>query len=110
MSMMRTSNPALNDAVFQIHDSTSSTTMTLQGTVAKTAILLAILMVGAGFTWYQAMQSFDGAAVDAARGAGRVAIPASIMTYGVVGAIAGLILAMITIFKPAVSPYTSPLY
>ena len=72
--MMRTSNPALSEAVFRIHDSTSSTTMTLQGTVAKTAILLAILVAGAGFTWYQAMQGFDAAAiVDAAPGTGQLA-------------------------------------
>ena len=53
--MMRTSNPALNDEVFQIRDASATSTMTLQGTVVKTTILLAILMVGAGYTWHLAM-------------------------------------------------------
>ena len=65
MSMMRTSNPALNANVFQIHDSTSTSVMTLQGTVAKTAILLAIVVAGASFTWYQTMQGFAAAGVAA---------------------------------------------
>ncbi|HEY4313803.1 MAG TPA: Bax inhibitor-1/YccA family protein [Pirellulales bacterium] len=107
--MMRTSNPALNASVFQIHDSASSATMTLQGTVAKTAILLAIVVAGASFTWYQTMQGFEAAGVGA--GAGQMAnVPPVVYTYGMIGMIAGLILAMITIFKPAVSPYTAPLY
>ena len=54
--MMRTSNPALNDAVFRIHDTTSSTTMTLQGVVMKTAVLLSILVACAGVTWSTATQ------------------------------------------------------
>ena len=110
MSIMRTSNPALSEAVFQIHDTASPGTMTLQGTVAKTAILLTILIGAGGVTFYQAMQGFDAAAV-AVGGAGQMAnIPSTVYTLGMIGAIAGLILAMITCFKPAVSPYTSPLY
>jgi len=110
MSMMRTSNPALSAAVFQVHDAASPGTMTLQGTVVKTTILLTILIGVGGITFYQAMQGFDAAAV-AANGAGQLAnVPSTIYTFGMIGAIAGLILAMITIFKPAVSPYTSPLY
>ncbi len=113
MSMMRTSNPALNASVFQIHDASSTTAMTLQGTVAKTAILLAIVVAGASFTWYQTMQGYEAAGVAAGAGAGAgqlTNVPPVVYTYGMIGMIAGLILAMITIFKPAVSPYTSPLY
>jgi uncharacterized YccA/Bax inhibitor family protein len=107
MSLMRTSNPALNASVFQIHDASASTTMTLQGTAIKAGILLAIVVAGASFTWFQTMQGF--AAADVA--VGQVAnVPPVVYTYGMIGMIAGLILAMITIFKPAVSPYTSPLY
>ena len=51
------------------------------------------------------------ATANVAAGAGQVAnVPPVVYTYGMIGMIAGLILAMITIFKPAVSPYTSPLY
>lgn len=104
---MRTSNPVLNSSVFGIQDATATTTMTLQGTVAKTAVLLGILIVGAGFTWYQTMQVLGGAVV--AEGAVVQAPPAA-YNYAVIGAIAGLVLALVTSFKPAVSPYTAPLY
>jgi uncharacterized YccA/Bax inhibitor family protein len=50
--MMRSSNPALNDDVFRAEiDETASRTMTLEGTVIKTAFLLAILLAAAAFTW-----------------------------------------------------------
>ena len=49
---MRTANPALNDKVFTV-EGVHDNVMTLQGTVMKTAILLGIVVVGAGFTWNQ---------------------------------------------------------
>jgi uncharacterized YccA/Bax inhibitor family protein len=110
--MMRTSNPALNASVFQIHDAASATVMTLQGTVAKTAILLAIVIVGAGFTWHQAMNLLPAAeAVGADAGTSQVLqAPQGIYGYVGIGALAGFVLALVTIFKPSVSPYTAPLY
>jgi uncharacterized YccA/Bax inhibitor family protein len=110
--MMRTSNPALSEAVFRVHDATASTVMTLQGTVARTAILLGILVIGAGFTWHQAMQGYvAGEIAQLAPGASQLSrVPSAILGYSTGGAIVGLVLAMITIFKPSVSPYTSPLY
>ena len=110
--MMRTSNPALNASVFNIHDAASATVMTLQGTVAKTAILLAIVVVGAGFTWHQAMNLMPAAeAVAAGPGASQLShAPQGIYGYVAIGGIAGFVLALITIFKPSVSPYTAPLY
>ncbi|HEY1600218.1 MAG TPA: Bax inhibitor-1/YccA family protein [Pirellulales bacterium] len=110
--MMRTSNPALNAAVFSVRDTSCSTVMTLQGTVAKTAILLGILMVGAAFTWHQAMQGYDVANVANVRpGSVQLSqVPPGIMGYIAGGAIVGMILALITVFKPAVSPYTAPVY
>lgn len=106
---MRTSNPALNDAVFRIHDITSSTTMTLQGVVLKTAVLLSILVACAGVTWTMAMQGFE-AQAEAVGVQGIQQAPQTIYAYVVGGAIAGFVLALITMFKPTVSPYTSPLY
>jgi len=110
--MMRTSNPALNDAVFRIHDVTSSTTMTLQGVVMKTAILLSILVACAGVTWSMATQGM--AAQQAEAGIqgmqGMQAAPPNVYMYIVGGGIIGFVLAIVTSFKPKVSPYTSPLY
>ncbi|MBI2824355.1 MAG: Bax inhibitor-1/YccA family protein [Planctomycetia bacterium] len=99
---MRTSNPVLNSSVFNIQDSTATTTMTLQGTVVKTAVLLGILIVGAGYTWYQTAQVLGGEVADGVSGAA--------YNYAMIGAIAGLVLALITSFKPSWSPYTAPPY
>ena len=97
---MRTSNPALNESVFrdQMYGDrftieAADNVMTLGGTVVKTAILLVILMATAAFSWTQ-MAVNQGTAIQVAVG----------------GAIGGFVLALITIFKPQVSPYTSPLY
>lgn len=109
--MMRTSNPALSNAVFSVHDMSGSATMTLGGTVAKTGVLLGIVILVAGFTWHQALQAGMAAGVQATPGTIQIAqLPPAVTMYPVIGAIAGLILAMITIFKPSVSPFTSPLY
>jgi uncharacterized YccA/Bax inhibitor family protein len=78
--------------VFTI-EGTHENVMTLQGTVMKTAVLLGLVIVGAGFTWTQ-----FSANPQMARG---------LMIGGV---LVGLVLALITIFKPTVSPFTSPLY
>jgi uncharacterized YccA/Bax inhibitor family protein len=102
---MRTSNPALNDQVFRdaAVDSRSTgtlatspgLTMTLEGTVAKTGILLAILVAAAGFTWLKVTMGQD---------------PNAATVWSTGGAIAGLILALATTFKPTWSPYSAPLY
>src|SRR3954465_14298927 len=70
----------------------ASTTMTVQGTVGKTFALLAILSATAIWSW-------------TAESHGQhqpVILPAA--------AIGGFILAMITIFRPSVSPWTAPVY
>ncbi len=90
---MRSGNPALNDRVFRIQATGYENAMTLQGTVMKTSILLAVLLVGAAIAWNQALAN------NAIAG-----------TMAMGGAIVGLILAIITIFRPQASPYTSPLY
>ncbi len=69
-----------------------STTMTVQGTVSKTFLLLAILSATALWAWNEA-------------GSGN-------MTGGLLGgaAIGGFIVAMITCFKPTLAPWTAPVY
>lgn len=64
--------------------------MTITGTVSKTAILLALVMFSATFTWN--LQ-------------GPLAFPLMIG-----GAIGGLIVALVTVFKKEWSPVTAPLY
>jgi uncharacterized YccA/Bax inhibitor family protein len=91
---MQSSNPAFQRDVFAQYDlaGTRSTAMTINGTVGKTCLLLAILTATAGWTWTQA-------------GNGTLN-PVLLIGAG----LGGFIVAMITIFKPAASPFTAPLY
>lgn len=60
--MMRSGNPTLNDKTFEnfgdygrdlAREQTRATTMTISGTVQKTAFLLLLAMCSACFTWSQ---------------------------------------------------------
>lgn len=92
---MRTSNPALNESVFHNEALTAESTqaMTLEGTVWKTGVLLAILVGAAGFTWTQVLAN-----------------PQAVGGYITLGGIGALVTAFVTIFKPRVAPYSAPLY
>ena len=89
---MRTSNPALNDRVFQA-DYGATETMTLGSTVAKTAVLLLIALCTAGFAWEQTANQGP---------------YAGMMIVG--GLIGGLVASLVTIFKPTAAPYSAPVY
>lgn len=93
---MASANPAMNEAVYRRAGSADlpAQVMTIQGSVLKTAILLAILLATATFTWAQAVTGIDS------------------VTYGllIAGSLGGFIVALVTIFNPRVSPYTAPLY
>jgi uncharacterized YccA/Bax inhibitor family protein len=93
---MATANPAMSEAVYRRagRADTYSRVMTLEGTVMKTAVLVAILLVTAAYTWIQAR---DGNAP---------------LTYGLLigGSLGGLVTALVTIFVPRISPVTAPIY
>ena len=91
----RSGNPALSDTTFRSEGRAVGESMTLQGTVNKTGILLGILVLTAVYTWNLFFQTGN---------------PAAVMPIATGGAIGGFILAMITIFKKAWSPYTAPMY
>jgi uncharacterized YccA/Bax inhibitor family protein len=100
--MMRSGNPALKESTFL--DLGSGTVvsrdgeaMTLNGTINKTGILLQLTVLTAAFSWNQAL--------------GPDGLPApgfAVYMWG--GAIGGLVLALITVFKKTWSPVTAPLY
>lgn len=93
--MMRTANPALNDKTFQnVGASAYVETMTVNGTVNKTGIMLLLLVAGATYTWSEFIE-------------GNLESMNLWMMAGVIG---GLIVAFITIFKKTWSPVTAPLY
>ena len=90
---MRTANPILNDNTFRgVGTLSGSDTMTINGTVLKTGVMLALVVCGAVFTWNRAISG------DPAMG------------WVMGGAIGGFIVAMITAFKKEWAPFTAPLY
>ena len=62
---MRTSNPALSDKAFQMAidygSPTAASSMTLSGTVIKTAILLGTAVIAGAFSWNQLVNGADNA-------------------------------------------------
>jgi len=76
----------------QVYGAGKSTSMTVQGTIGKTFALLAILSATAIWSWSAEM----------AGDLQPIVLPAA--------GIGGFILALITIFKPSLSPWTAPIY
>ena len=91
---MRTSNPALNDKVFDLGRSTGDV-MTVNGTVNRTGILLCLLMFTAIFSWDRAYSAVN---------------PGELYPWLIGSGIAGLIVALITVFKKTAAPITAPIY
>ena len=89
---LRSGNPALNTKTFSGFDMTTGTSMTIMGTVHKTALGLLLLMSTALFTWN--MPAGDPRAI-------------GLMMLGIFG---GLIVAIITVFKHHLAKYTVPVY
>ena len=100
---MRSGNPALRADTFLDAGSGAlvrgdAGTMSLNGTVNKTALLLVVTLAGALFSWSQ---------FSAALAAGN---PGAAMPWVWGGAIGGFVVALVTIFKKEWSPFTAPLY
>jgi uncharacterized YccA/Bax inhibitor family protein len=93
---MNTSNPTLSTfgkvGAMGINYQASET-MTVSGTITKTGLLAAILVIAFGFSWAGFSQSN---------------LPAALPI--IIGAIGGFVLAMIIVFKPTMAPYLSPAY
>ncbi len=91
---MRSGNPALNAKTFERFDVYEpARTMTINGTVTRTAMLLILVVAAAAITWNQFFQQ-----------------NANVMPLMIGGLIVGLIFAIVTCFKPTWSPVTAPIY
>lgn len=97
---MRSGNPVLGQNTFLDAGSgrvvgSSDTTMTVNGTVNKTGMLLALVLLSASYTWslYQGPQSSG-----------------AMLPFMMTGAIGGFVVAMITVFKKQWAPVTAPIY
>jgi len=84
----RTGNPALTDASFRGLAGTGEGVMTLEGTVHKTGLSLLIVLAGAAITWNMTQ-------------------PVLLM---ILGALGGLVLALVIAFKKTAAPYLTPAY
>jgi uncharacterized YccA/Bax inhibitor family protein len=91
---MKSGNPALSAKTFD-GLSPSDNPMTLAGTINKTALLFALVLIGAGWVWNLYFASHQ---------------ISDIAPYLWGGTIGGLVLALVTIFKKEAAPYTAPLY
>lgn len=95
--MARTANPALNANTFKNLPQIGSAdpVMTIGGTVNKSFLLLALLLITAAFTWTTFVGTGD---------------PTSITGWMLFGIIGGLVMALVTVFKKTWAPWTAPLY
>ena len=91
--MLRTSNPTLSPSTFNQPVAAGEQRMTIQGAVNKSGILLALAILSAAFTWNRFSQD-----------------PSAAMPLVTIGAIGGLIVALVTCFKKEWSPVTAPIY
>jgi uncharacterized YccA/Bax inhibitor family protein len=91
-----TSNPAFSKDLLagfdQVYGVPRRLAMTVQGTMSKTFLLLAILSATALWSWHAMANDQLQMAV----------VP--------IAALVGFVLAMVTILKPTVAPWTSPVY
>lgn len=92
-SLMRTSNPALNEKAFKGLVAAGDA-MTLQGTVNKTGLLLLCVVATAAWTWGLAHSN----------------TPEIVYPWMAGGVIGGFVVALVTIFKKTWSPFTAPMY
>ena len=96
---MRTANPALSENTFaELRGYTSTDeVMTVQGTVNKSALLLLCVLATAAWTWHLYFRSPE-------------PNPAVVAPWMIIGALGGLVVAIITVFKQQWAPGTAPIY
>ena len=93
---MRTANPALNSKTFTgLPRVADAKTMTIKGTVNKTALLLLLVLFSSSWTWNLYFSAGD---------------PAVVMPWVFGGLISGFIVALITVFKKQWAILTAPIY
>jgi uncharacterized YccA/Bax inhibitor family protein len=97
----KTSNPALNKKIFERNytEVSDDTVMTLKGTANKSFLLLLLVILGATYTWTLFFNNPN-----------PEVMPPSLITYMILGAIGGFIMAMVVTFRPQTAPWAAPIY
>jgi uncharacterized YccA/Bax inhibitor family protein len=100
---IRTTNPALNDAVFdrETRPALIADRMTLPGAIGKTAVLLVLLVVCGGVSAGQMNKFLDLPMAER---------PGWVVGSLIIAGIGGLIVALATTFAPRHAVFTAPLY
>jgi len=91
--LFRSNNPVLKEKLFATPISAGET-MTIQGMVNKTGLLLLFVVVAAAWTW----------------GLSHSPTPEAAFPWMIGGALGGFVLALVTVFKNTWSPVTAPIY
>jgi uncharacterized YccA/Bax inhibitor family protein len=100
MRFSKSSNPVFKENVFSnARTEAYSESMTVSGTVNKIALLLFCLVAAASYTWGIFFDQYIPGEVNS-----------SVFPWMIGGAIGGLVLALITSFKPKMAQYTAPFY
>lgn len=90
---MRTTNPVLSAETFAgVRGMAGQSVMTVQGTVNKAAVLLAVLLVASSWVWGRAMAG------------------GPIQGWMMLGVFGGFITVLVTVFKKTWAPLTAPIY
>lgn len=93
--LTRTGNPTLRNKAFGLHAGAGEA-MTVSGTVNKAIVMLVLVTITAAWTWGR----FLAAGGD----------PAAVTPFMMLGFIGGFIAALVSIFKPAWTPISAPIY
>ena len=93
--LFKTSNPALGQNTFRDVAGYGGDSMTVSGAVNKTGILMLLCVATAAWTWNRFFATGD---------------PTSVAGLLGLGAIGGLVLAIVTVFKKEWAGITAPLY
>jgi Predicted membrane protein len=95
--MFNSSNPVFGRNIFETtaRDGNLANTMTVKGTMSKAMIMLALVVLGASYTWKVFTES---------------ATPNAAMGWMIAGAIGGFITALIISFVPKTASWLSPIY
>ena len=102
---MRTGNPTLNSGTFTGLAPTAET-MTIQGTVNKTLLLLLLALTSAVWIWMRFFEGVGGV-IEPSQLQGNVA---AIYPWVIGGSLGGLVVAFVTVFKKSWAGVTGPIY
>lgn len=91
--LLRSNNPALKEKAFT-GELAAGETMTIQGTVNKTGLLLFFVVVTAAWTW----------------GLSHSEAPEAAFPWMIGGALVGFVTALVTVFKKTWAPISAPIY